>query len=135
MVEVRNFLRRIINARYSVSSWLWIIVSTFAAVIMLLQLMGGSPEAVEFLSNLPLNGYLWTGGLILTGLFKMFGMAFHKDWAVSWGSFVAFCLWVFGMITFIILGNAVTVVLLIAPIMVFNAYLFLGATLRERPQA
>lgn len=135
MVALRQFIRRIINARYSVSSWLWIIVSTFAAVIMFLQLNDNSPETVEFLSNLPLNGYVWTGGLITTGLIKMYGMAFSKDFAVRCGSFIAFCLWVFGLITFCIVGNAVTVILLIIPILLFNAYLFLSATLREEPQA
>mgnify|MGYP003296169473 CR=1 FL=1 len=113
------------------SSWLWIIVSTLAAITMFVQLGDHSPDVVEFLSTLPLNGYAWTGGLIITGFMKMFGMAFHKDRIVWLGSLIAFCLWVFGLLTFILLGNAVTVILLIAPILIFNAYLFLSVTLRE----
>lgn len=137
MVATRQFIRRIINARYSVSSWLWIIVSTISALMMLVMIAtgGNDPEIAEFLSELPLNGYLWAGGLVVTGLIKMFGMAFHRDKAVSWGALLAFCLWVFGLLTFIFIGNAATVILLIIPIMTFNAYLFLGATLREGPQA
>jgi len=137
MIATRQFIRRIINARYSVSSWLWIIVSTISASMMLILIATGdnNPEMAEFLSKLPLNGYLWAGGLVVTGLFKMFGMAFHKDRAVSWGALIAFCLWVFGLLTFIFIGNAATVILLILPIMIFNAYLFLGATLRDGPRA
>jgi hypothetical protein len=135
--RVKNFLRGIINARYSVSSWLWILVSTASAIILLLLISSQphDPDTAEFLSKLPLNGYAWTVGLTITGFVKMFGMAFHKDKAVAYGAFFAFCLWVFGFLTFIFVGNTITVILLILPIMVFNAYLFLGATLREHPQA
>ena len=132
MVKFRQFLRRIINARYSVSSWLWILVSTATAAILLIIIATDqSPEVVDFLSKLPLNGFLWAGGLLISGLVKIYGMAFSKDLIVARGAMLAFCLWVFGLLT----GNAVTVILLILPIMIFNAYMFLGATLRDGPQA
>jgi hypothetical protein len=135
MIAVRQFIRRILNARYSVSSWLWIIVSTVSAAILLLMIIGGGPEVQDLLAHLPLNGYFWAGGLVATGLIKMYGMATGHEVAVKWGSFVAFLLWVFGLLTFIFIGNAVTVILLILPIMIFNAYLFLGVTLRENNEA
>jgi hypothetical protein len=135
MVELRQTLRRIINARYSVSSWLWIIVSTLSAIILFMMLLHGGPDVEAFLAALPFNGFAWTAGLIVTGFTKIYGMATHNDKVVSWGALVAFCLWVFGAISFCIVGNAVTVVLLILPIMIFNAYLCLGATLREGPGA
>jgi hypothetical protein len=104
-------------------------------LLLLITHSGSDPETAKFLAELPLNGFAWTIGLIVTGIVKMLGMAFHKDKAVWWGSLVAFCLWVFGLITFCIVGNAATVILLIIPIMVFNAYLFLSVAIRDCDQA
>lgn len=137
MVGFRQRLRKILNARYSVSAWLWILVSTATAIVMFILIASGegaTPGLREFLSVLPVNGYFWSGGLIITGITKIYGMATGKERAVVYGSFFAFCLWVFGAIAFLLSGNAVSVILLILPFMIFNAFLFLGALLREESQ-
>ena len=126
-----------LNAKYSVSSWLWVIISTITAVFLFVAINGGANanEIQTFLVAMPLDEAFWSFLLIVTGLFKMYGMARDSRTAVGIGSFVAFCLWVFGLIAFITVGNSATVVLLILPIMIFNAYLFLGVAFRERMQA
>jgi hypothetical protein len=111
------------------------LVSTATAIIMLVTIIdGSSPGLSEFLSALPVNGFIWSGALIITGFTKIYGMAFRKDGVVAYGSFIAFCLWVFGAIAFLLSGNAINVIILILPLMVFNAFLFLGALLREESQ-
>lgn len=134
--RIRNGILRVLNARYSVSSWLWVIVSTLAATFMFATIYTGNDAALAAFSEaMPIDERFWVFMLVVTGLFKMYGMARDSRTAVAIGSFVAFCLWVFGLITFVILGSTQAVVLLILPILIFNAYLFLGVAFRERNQA
>lgn len=125
-----------LNARYSISSWLWVAVSTVTAFVMLLIIQSGTEQGVdEFLNALPFNGIVWTLLLVLAGLTTAVGMAANWQSAVGVGSFTSFCLWVFGSISFVTVGSGTTVVVLTAPLMVFFAYLFLGVALRDRSQA
>jgi hypothetical protein len=125
-----------LNARYSISSWLWVAVSTVTAFVMLLIIQSGTEQGIdEFLAALPFNGIVWTLLLVLAGLTTAVGMAANWQSAVGVGSFISFCLWVFGSISFVAVGSGTTVVVLTAPLMVFFAYLFLGVALRDRPQA
>jgi len=131
----RRVTLRVLNARYSISTWLWILVSLLAAIVMFLQLLAGGPSVVAFLDSLPMDGYLFTVGLIVTGLLKLYGMARDQVRLVKYGAFGAFLFWVFGLVTFLDQGQLTTIILLIIPILLVNSYLFLGATFRERPGA
>lgn len=137
---MRTFISRVIlsviDAEYSVSSWLWIIVSTItAAFLLFLIIQGTAPGLDVFLQALPFEGGIWSGLLLVTGLVKMYGMAWKNKTAIRYGSLVAVGLWAFGAVTFVLIGQAQTVFLLIAPIMVFNIYLFLTSSFRTNKQA
>ena len=133
---MRKRLQRIalslVNAKYSVSSWLWVVVSFFAALIMLLQLLSNTPGTLEFGQNLFLfNPIVWVILLLLSSIVKMVGMAMRNLRIVGWGAFWAFVLWVFGVTAFLATGGVTTVILLVTPIIIFNAWLFIGTRVRE----
>ena len=122
----------IVNAKYSVSSWLWVIVSFVAGVIMLLQFLSNVPGVAEFSSNLILfNPLVWVCLILISSIIKMAGMALRNANIVAFGAFWAFVLWVFGITAFLAIDGFTTVILLVAPIVVFNAWLFIGTRVRE----
>lgn len=103
---------------------------------ILLIIQSGTEQGIDvFLESLPFNGTLWSSLLTFFGLVTAVGMAGNWRGAVGTGSLVSFCLWVFGAISFVTIGEGPTVVLLLAPFLLFFAYLFLGATIRDRNQA
>jgi hypothetical protein len=113
-----------------------VLASTATAFIMLLVVESGTDKSLdEFMSVLPFDGTVWTFLLVLAGLTTAIGMAAGWQSAVGVGSMSSFMLWVFGAISFASTGNAGLVIVLIAPIMIFFAYLFLGVAFRDRPQA
>src|SRR6478752_1093294 len=123
--NIRRGMLRLLNARYSISSWLWVSVSTITAFILMLLIQAGTEKGLDqFLASLPFNGVLWSLLLVLAGLTTAVGMAAGWQSAVGVGAFASFCLWVFGAISFATVGAGTTVIILIAPLMIFFAYLF-----------
>lgn len=131
---IKLILLRIIEAKYSVSSWLWTGVSTATGLIMASIIQEGvDPGLEKFLDALPfIDPMLWVSLIALSGIALMLGMFIDSDGLVGTSAFVSFACWVFGMITFALLGNVQTIVLLIAPFLIFFAYIFLAAFLRDR---
>lgn len=130
---IKLLLLRIIDAKYSVSSWLWTIVSFVTGLIMASIIREGTEPTLEkFLEALPLiDPLLWSSSIALAAVALMLGMFIDSDMLVGISAFISFALWVFGMIAFILLGNVQTVVILIIPFLIFFAYIFVAAFVRD----
>ena len=125
-------LKRLINARYSLPSWLWVFVSAFVgAAVSAYALLDPDGEAKPFLDALPFYGKLWGPLLVLFALCSVIGMAKNSRRFVQVGSMGSFCLWIFGSIAFYITGGIVNTVLLAVPLLVFWAYKYLATYVRE----
>ena len=132
--RARLRLIKIVNARYSVPTWLWVVASTVAGVIILvgsLTLPAATLAADPFLSALPINGIVWGGLLTASGFVNMYGMARLKLRVVKWTAFICFCLWVFGVIAFWLTGVA-NVALFAGPMLSFWAYKYIASHIREQ---
>ena len=130
---MKSALLKIIDAEVSVPTWILLFISTGIALVMLAYVVTQPTRLEEFTNALPLfDGLLWTALLsisaLLTGLFL--ALKRHK-WA-SYSSFSSFCLWVFGALSFWAIEGQSTVILIVLPLLVFHAYLFLGPVLRDR---
>ena len=134
--RVRGLVLRILNSRFSVASWILNGIGLASGLLLLSILYGPvDNETLRFMAALPfLNAYVWTYALIATAITKLVGMAFGLDRVVHWGAFTAFVLWIFGLTAFIAIGNTATVVLIAAPLVLFNIYLFLATSFRDRIQ-
>lgn len=134
--RVRSLVLRVINSRFSAASWILNGIGLASGLFLLLVLNGpADADTLRFVAALPvLNVYVWTYALIATALTKFVGMAFGLDRVVHWGSFAAFVLWIFGCAAFIATGNTATVVLIAAPLILFNIYLFLATSFRDGQQ-
>lgn len=134
---MRKLLLRIINAEISVSSWILAVICLLTSIVLFGQIMNpATPGLAEFDAAMPfINEAVWAGGLILSSVALMIGMAKHWLNFIRYGSMTCFVLWAFGATAFILLGQGITIVILIAPIMLFLAYMFLAAILREDTQA
>lgn len=129
---MRNKLLSIVNAKYSVPTWLWNLSSTAFATIVLLYTIF-SPDALDdFTSALVLNGTLWSAMLLIACILVGIGMARDRDGLVRLGAMVAFCLWIFGTIGFAGIGGA-NIIIFSAPIMVYYAYIYIASYLRKYP--
>lgn len=130
---MKNALLKIIDAEVSVPTWILLFISTGIAAVMAVYIVT-RPEQLAAFNNalLIFDGVLWASLLtiacVMTGIFL--SVRNHK-WS-SYCSFASFCLWVFGALSFWAIGSPATVVLLVLPLLVFHAYLFLGPVLRDR---
>ena len=134
--RVRGLVLRVLNSRYSVAAWILNGIGLASGLLVLSILNGpADSDTLRFVAALPiLNVYVWTYALIATALTKFVGMAFGLDRVVHWGAFAAFVLWIFGCAAFVAVGNTATVVLIAAPLVLFNIYLFLATSFRDRIQ-
>lgn len=130
--KVRDRLIAIVNAKYSVPTWLWVICSTAAALIILigsLTLPAAAIAADPFLNALPINGTLWGGALAGAGFTNMYGMKTRRTRLVGYTSFLCFCLWVFGGIA--LAASGLANLFFILPMLAFWAYKYVASFVRE----
>ena len=129
---IRDKLIAIVNAKYSVPTWLWVICSTAAALIILIGSLT-LPAAVvatdPFLQALPLDGTIWGGMLGGAGLLNMYGMKKKKTKLVGYTSFICFLLWIFGGIALTASGAAN--LFFVVPMLTFWAYKYVASFVRE----
>lgn len=131
MVMDRVILR-VINAKYSVPTWLLAIMSWLVAIIILLIAMFDPAQAADFLDQLPAGGFLWAPLLLASTSATMVGMARHWHSLVKNGAGVSFCLWIFGSVAFGVGTGIANVVAFCVPFLIYWFYLALAARFRER---
>lgn len=130
---MRQRLLAIVNAKYTVPTWLWNISSTaLAAVVLLWSLTNPSADLDAFTSSLILNGVLWSALLVFGGILAGIGMAANIPWFVRTGAMLNFCMWIFGTIAFAGAGG-VNVIIFSLPVLIYYAYLYLASFLRNYP--
>jgi hypothetical protein len=123
-----------LNAKYSIPSWILNSIGFATSILLLVALSDpNAPGVKEFLAALPIiNPYVWSGSLLVASVVKYIGMGLDLDRWVRYGSLLAVVMWVFGIIAFSVSGNAASVVILAAPLVLFNVYLFLSVALRDK---
>lgn len=133
---MRNFLVRLINARYSLPAWLWVFMSFAIAVIVDYYAFAHpyDEEVQPFLQALPWEGKVWAPLLTAAAVSSMIGMAGNRKWPLRVGAFLSFLLWIFGTIAFYITGAAFSIVLISAPMLIFWTYKYLATYVREFPR-
>ena len=139
MVGMREWLSRkilrLINARYSLPTYLWAFVSTAFGAIILLFLYQGDPVVKESLRVLPFDGWAWSSVLTLGGLCAIVGMARYRLQLVRWGAMASFIAWLFGCGVFYKSeGGVANIIIFGAPLLVFWAYKYMASYIRERNQ-
>jgi hypothetical protein len=114
------------STHYSLPTFVWVVVSLVLAGTVAAIAIDGAPNA--FISNLPFDGKLWSFALLLANLSAMIGMIkdTSKKWFVRTGSFLSFCLWIFGTISFAQDGG-IFIPILSAPLMIVFAYIYLAS--------
>lgn len=133
---MRKLLLKVLNAEFSVSSWILASIWLVASVVLFVQITDPStPGLTEFHNAMPvINEIFWAGAMVVSSITLMLGMAKHWTSFIRYGSMAGFVLWVFGATAFILLGQGTTIAILVAPLMLFLAYMFLAALLRKDTQ-
>src|SRR5688500_1887357 len=120
-----KLLRRLLNARVSVSSWLWlfsnITLGAYALAVAILEpgLLG------DFGTGLAINPVAWAAVLTAGCLFLGFGLARDNHFLMRTGSMACFVMWVFGAVSFLLTGGAVSAIVIALPYLLFFMYIFL----------
>lgn len=132
--KFRRFMLRLVNAKYSLPSWLWALASTAFAAVILMYLVVNPALVAEFVAPLPFHGWAWAILLAFGGVLAMFGMALDKPKFVRIGSFLSFCMWIFGAITLYISGGIGNIIIFAGPMLIYWAYKYLASYVREFPR-
>jgi hypothetical protein len=132
--RVRHRMIKIVNAKYSVPSWLWVMASIAVGIVIFLYGLSDPSLIREFTDPLPFNGLVWGGGVALSGVLAGVGMATDATWVVRLGAFVSFSLWIFGAISFYLSGGIANVIIFGGPMLVFWAYKYVASYVREFPR-
>ena len=129
--KARERLRRIIDAKYSVPTWLWVLASTGFGAVILFYLLTNPALVVPFTQYLPFHGWSWAPLLTGGGLLTMIGMA--KDWVrfVRVGSFLSFTMWIFGSTTLYLTGGVANLIIFAGPMLILWAYTYVASYYRE----
>ena len=125
----RVFLLKLINARYSLPSWLWASSSAFIGLIALL-LSIFSPSVTAYFTDAVALGVLWPPFIFISSTLAMYGMATLKFRVVRYASFASFVLWIFGCTAFILTGGVISVMIFGGQILLFWAYKYLASYVR-----
>ena len=132
--RVRDRLIRIVNAKYSVPSWLFVIASTFVGVVILFYAISNPALIAPVVHYLPWDGLIWSSLMIFGGLLTMAGMARDYYPAVRWGSLLSACMWIFGNITVYLAGGIGNILIFAGPILIFWVYKYVASYVREFPR-
>lgn len=126
-----NFVLRLLNARVSIPSWMLAISSAALGYIALFLLLFGSGLGA-FGEGLFLSGGIWVPLEIIASTATIIGLIVKRaTFFLRWGAFFSFILWVFGCISFAITGNIITSVVVVAPWLIFYAYVYLASFFRD----
>jgi len=125
----RRLLTRLINARYSIPSWLWASSSALIGLIALL-LSIFTPSVTAYFTDAVALGVLWPPLILISSAVAMYGMATVKFRVVRYASFASFVLWIFGCTAFILTGGVISVMIFGGQILLFWAYKYLASYVR-----
>lgn len=127
----RTNILRMLNARISPPSWMLALSSCALAWFAGFLIVFG-PGLEEFGEALPVDGYIWVPSLIVTTTATVIGMFIKKRTAfLKYGAFGSFCAWIFGGMGFVESGQTLTAVVVVAPWMLFYAYVYLASLFRD----
>lgn len=126
-----SFIRRGINAKYSLPAWLWVLLSFVVGVLVFIIAVTNPATSAAFFAALPFTGILMGPLVAIAAAVAMYGMATGKIKYVKWGSFSSFCLWLFVGFALFMDGGIISFLLLPLPLLVFWAYKYLASWVRE----
>jgi len=85
-----------------------------------------------FGEGLFLSGAIWVPLEIIGATSVIIGLiARRATLFLRWGAFLSFILWVFGAMSFVISGQAITSFVVVGPWLVFYAYVYLASFFRD----
>ena len=126
---------KVINARYSIPTWLWVFASLALAVIVGIYALIDPDRVAPFLNPLPFDGWIWVPTLVIGSLLTMFGMARNMVKTIRVGAFFSFVMWIFGAISFgLTEGGFANVIIFAAPMLMVYAYIYLATYVRDFPR-
>jgi hypothetical protein len=132
--KARRFMIRLVNAKYSVPSWLWALASTSVGLLILFYAITNPVLIAEFVKPLPFEGFVWGSLLGGAGVVAMLGMGLDKARLVRIGSFLSFCMWIFGAVSFYAAGGIGNIIIFAGPMLIYWAYKYLASYVREFPR-
>lgn len=128
--HVFKVISRMLNARYSLPTWILVVMSIMTGITIGVIAISDPPSATIFLEALPFDGLVWGPLLAASGVTAVVGMIKHKNKIVRIGAFASFCLWVFGTFAFAT-ASILNVLFLPIPMLVFWSYKYLASFVRE----
>jgi hypothetical protein len=117
----------LINARYSVPTWLWASSSFISGLVVIFSF--AQPSIATFVDAVAF-GVTWGPMVGIFGLIAMYGMATKNETLVRIGAFASFCLWVAGAVALFITGAGVAVFYFVGQLVLFWAYKYLASFVR-----
>lgn len=128
---MNRLLRRIIEANITVPTYLFISSSLLLGIIALLGAFQPEVSGSPFATKLALDLLPWALILTVGNLLVLIGVIIRSRLSVQIGAMLAFCMWVFGSISFCLTGQIPTFLVVTLPYLLFFAYIYLAAFFRR----
>jgi hypothetical protein len=126
-----RLLRRIIESDITVPTYLFILSSLVLGLIGLRGAFQPEVAGSPFASRLVLDLLPWSLILTIGNLLVLTGVIIRSRLSVQVGAMLAFCMWVFGSISFSLTGQFATFLVVTLPYLIFFAYIYLAAFFRK----
>lgn len=120
-----------IDSKITVPTYLFILSSLLLGVIGLVGAFQTEVSSSPFATRLLLDILPWSVLLTVGNLLVLMGILIKSRFSVQVGSMLAFCMWVFGSISFCLTGQFTTFLVITLPYLIFFAYIYLAAFFRK----
>lgn len=126
-----NAVLRFLNARVSLPSWMLALSSAALGYIALFLLLNGTGLGT-FGEGLLFSAIVWVILEIIGSTATIVGLMVRKATLfLRWGAFLSFLMWIFGGVSFAVTGQAITAAVVVAPWLIFYAYVYLASFFRD----
>lgn len=120
-----------IDSNITVPTYLLIMSSMVLGVLGLIGAFQAEVSHSPFATRLLLDILPWSVLLTVGNLLVLLGILVKSRLTVQVGSMLAFCMWVFGSISFCLTGQFTTFLVITLPYLIFFAYIYLAAFFRK----
>lgn len=126
-----RWLRKLIDSRITVPTYLFLLSSLTLGLVGVLG--GFNPEVSHspFADRLVIGLLPWALLVTVGNLLTIIGILSRNRLSVQIGAFLAFCMWVFGSISFCLTGQVATFLVITLPYLLFFGYVYLASFFRR----